>query len=65
MEKTDLAALQLCKARAKHCNLVQVFDRTEEDLKASMEATVAATCAVNCGSDDRADCMEGHTSNRL
>ena len=41
--------------------MARVFDRTDEEvnhslqeLKTSMEATVAATCASSCGTNDRA-----------
>ena len=61
-EKVDMAALTRGKARERHCSVAQVFDRTEaevnlslQEFKASMEATVAATSALSCGTNDRAD----------
>ena len=49
-DEADVAAQQLCKARERHGCVAEVFDRAEEevnrsqhDLKISMESTVAAT----------------------
>ena len=61
-EKPDKEVQQVCKATKRNGCLARVFDRAEEEvhhflrgLEASMEETVAATRALSCGTNDRAE----------